>query len=129
MNNEQYLIASYFVIGLTCAGLGFATFALLRGSFRTLTNTISAGHLGLVFRRWFLVGILLPSLAGFFSVTYRNCSKDSYQKIIADRSYLVAKNQEQLRASVSSIAVALLVWGGILSLGFWAANGREKTSG
>jgi hypothetical protein len=129
MNNEQYLIVSYFVIGLACVGLAFATFALLRCSFTALTNAVPGGRLGRVFRRLFLVGIVLPSMAGFFSVTFRSCGKERYQAITADLSYLVAKNQEQLSTSLSYITIALLVWGGILSIGFLATNRREKKTG
>jgi len=129
MSNEQYLIVSYFVIGLTCMGLAIATFMLLWRSFAALTSAVPGGGLGRIFRKLFLVGIVLPSMAGFFSVTFRSCSKESYQTIIADRSYLVAKNQEQLRASLSHMAMALLVWGLILSIAFLAKRGKEMTYG
>ena len=111
MSNEQYLIVSYFVIGTACAGLAYATYAVLRRSLAASTGAIPPGGLGSLFRQLFLPGLLLSALAGFFSVAYSSCDRDTYLKIIADRSYLVAKNREQLGASFSHLALALLVWG------------------
>ena len=86
MNNEQYLILSYFVVGAVCILLALATYALLRRSFAGLTRAIPGGRLGLVFRRLFLLGIVLPALAGFVSVTFRGCDKETYEAIIAGSS-------------------------------------------
>ena len=116
MNNETYLIVSYFSIGVVCLALGLLTYALLRRSFGGFTKTIPDGELGLIYRRLFLFGILLPALAGFCSVTFRSCEKDSYASIVADRAYLVAKNQEQLSACLMYICIALLVWAVVVTL-------------
>ena len=129
MSNEQYLIVSYFVVGTTCVGLGLSTFAVLRRSFVALTRAVPGGHLGQVLRRLFLIGIVLPSMTGFFSVTFRSCFKETYQDVIADRSYLVAKNQEQLSACFSYMVIALLVWALILSICFSVLRRKHKTSG
>lgn len=129
MSNEQYLIVSYFAVGLACAGLAFATFKFLWQSFAALTSAIPGGRLGSVFRKLFLAGIVLASMAGFFSVSFRSCGKQSYQAIVQDRSYLVAKNQEQLGTSLSRMAAALLVWGLILAVAFLAKRRNEKARG
>ncbi len=126
MSNEQYLIVSYFVVGLACVGLGCATFAILRRSLAALASAAPGGGLGWVFRKLFLPGLVLASLTGFFSVAFRSCTRDTYQEIIAERSYLVAKNHEQLSAALSHLAWALLVWGLILAV---AAGRKKKTSG
>ena len=117
MSNEQYLTVSYFAVGAACVTLGFATYELLRRSFAALTGAVPGGRLGRVLRKVFLIGIVLPALGGFFSVTFRSCGKNTYETIIADRSYLVAKNQEQLATSMSHISIALLVWGLIVAVG------------
>lgn len=129
MTNEQYLIASYFVVGVACVTLGLATYALLRRSFAALTNAVPGGKLGRLFRRLFLLGIVLPAAAGFFSVTFPSCRMPMYKDIIADRSYLVAKNQEQLGTGMSYICIALLVWGLIVSVGFVTASKNNKAGG
>lgn len=107
MGNEQYLIVSYFVVGAGCLGLAVATYALLRRSFGALSAITPGGRLGGILRRLFLVGIIVPALLGFFSVSFRSCDKETYEAIVGDRSYVMAKNQEQLGDALSYIAVAL----------------------
>lgn len=118
MTNENYLIVSYFVVALVCLALSIATYILLRRSFAAIIATAPGGRLGNILRTLFLIGIILPAMAGFFSVSFRSCEKESYQSIIEDRSYLVAKNQEQLHASLSYIVIALLVWGALVATAF-----------
>lgn len=129
MNNEQYLILSYFIIGAACILLALATYALLRRSFDSLSGAVFGGRLGTVLRKVFPLGIVLPAFAGFFSVTFRSCSKHTYGAIIADKSYLVAKNQEQLGTSMLYICIALLVWGLLVSIGFVTLGKKIKEGG
>ncbi len=119
MTNEHYLIASYFVVAAACMAVSFAVYTLLRRSFAAMTTVVPGGRLGNLLQRLFFIGIVLPGLAGFLSVTFYSCDKPTYQKIIADRPYLVAKNQEQLSASFSYIVIALLIWGFIAAASFW----------
>jgi hypothetical protein len=77
----------------------------------------------------FLLGIIVPALFGFFSVSFRSCKKKTYEAIIADQAYLVAKNQEQLSAALFYIAIALLVWGLIVSIGFLVLSGKKERGG
>lgn len=129
MNNELYLILSYFAVGALCILLAFATYALLRRSFADLSKTAPGGRLGLIFRKVFLLGLVLPALTGFFSVTFRSCGKETYEAILADKSYLVAKNQEQLGTSLLYLCIALLVWGLLVSVGFVTLGKKIKESG
>ncbi len=124
MTNEQYLVVSYFTVGLLSFAFALATYLLLRQSFIAVTQAVRS-KLSIILRRLFFIGILFPALVGFFSVSFRSCSKDTYVKIIADRSYLVAKNQEQLSTSLSYIVIALLVWGFII-LGAFIINKNQK---
>jgi len=114
MTNEQYLIVFYFAAGLLSLGSALATYLWLHRSFVGVVRVIPSGHFARILRKLFSPGIILPALFGFFSVSFRSCEKDTYEKIIADRAYLVAKNQEQISASLSHIVVALLVWGFIV---------------
>ena len=125
MTNEQYLVVSYFTVGLLSFAFALATYLLLRGSFLAVTQIVRS-KLSIILRRLFFIGIILPALAGFFSVSFRSCSKDTYIEIIADRSYLIAKNQEQLSASLSYVTIALLLWGLIL-IGLIIINKSHKT--
>ena len=124
MTNEQYLVVSYFTVGLLSLGFALATYLLLRHSFIAITQAVG-GKLSIILRRLFFIGIILPALFGFFSVSFRSCSKETYVQIIADRSYLVVKNQEQLSTSLSHIVVALLLWG-LIILGAFIINKNHK---
>ena len=124
MTNEQYLVVSYFTVGLLSFAFALATYLLLRHSFIGVTQAVR-GKLSIILRRLFFIGIILPALFGFFSVSFRSCSKETYVQIIADRSYLVAKNQEQLSASLSYIVIALLLWG-LIILGAFIINRNHK---
>ena len=124
MNNEQYLLLSYFVVGAASVLLALATYAMLRRSLAGVSQAIG-GRLGSIFRRLFLLGILLPAMFGFFSVTFRGCGRNTYDKIVAERSYLVEKNQEQLKSTMIYTAVALLVWALLVSVGLAASVGKK----
>ena len=124
MTNEQYLVVSYFAVGLLSFGFALATYLWLRHSFIGVMQAVR-GKLSVVLRRLFFIGIILPALVGFFSVSFRSCSKGTYVQIIAERSYLVAKNQEQLSASLSHIVIGLLLWG-LIVLGVFTANKNHK---
>ena len=124
MTNEQYLLVSYFTVGLLSFAFALATYLLLRHSFIGVTQAVR-GKLSIILRRLFFIGIILPALFGFFSVSFRSCSKETYVQIIADRSYLVATNQEQLSTSLSYIVIALLLWG-LIILGAFIINKNHK---
>jgi hypothetical protein len=129
VTNAQYLVLSYFAVGAACLLLALATYALLRRSLADLNRAVPGDRLDLLFRRIFPLGIILPALAGFFSVTFRSCGKDTYEKIIADRSYLVAKNQEQLGTSFMCVALVLLIWALLVSVGFVTLGKQSKEHG
>lgn len=124
MTNEQYLVVSYFTVGLLSFGFALAAYLWLRRSFIGVTQSIR-NKLTIILRRLFFIGIILPALVGFFSVSFRSCTKVTYVQIIADRSYLVAKNQEQLSTSLSYIVIALLLWG-LIILGAFIISKNHK---
>ena len=114
MSNEAYLIISYFSVGLIVSAGALVAYLLLRRSLVSLMSTLEVGQLAHIFRKLFLWGVLLPVLLGFFSVSFPSCGKDTYQKIVADRAYLVSKNQEQLSSSFWYTGVTLLIWGFVI---------------
>jgi hypothetical protein len=113
MNNEQFLILSYFIVGALVLAIGLAVYAYLRRPLMGITRTFQSTYLGLILRRLFPFGLVLPALAGFLSVDYHGC-KGNYAEIIADRSYLVEKNQEQISSACFFLTGALLAWGVIV---------------
>ena len=115
MNNEQYLVVSYFSVGLMCLVLAIVAYLWLRRSFISTVSCVSSPYFSRILKKLFLIGIVLPAFFGFFSVTFRGCSIDTYEEIIAERTYLIAKNQEQLSSSLNYIIVALFAWGFIVA--------------
>jgi hypothetical protein len=116
MNNEQFLRYSYFIGGAFVMGIGLAVYLYLRRPFDEISREFQSGHLRVILKRLFPVGMVLPALAGFLSVDYHACNMN-YEKIVADRSYLLDKNQEQIKAACVFLIVALLVWGVIVLAG------------
>ena len=127
MNNEQYLTVSYFTLGAAALGVGAATWWWLRRSFRGLTGAIGPHPVAEILRRLFCPGLLLPAMAGFLAVSFRSCDKETYAKIVADRTYLAAKNHELVASTLTWTAVALVAWGALV-LGVWLAA-RPKRPG
>lgn len=111
MSNEQYLIVSYFVVGVVAVVLAGITYATLRRSFSWIMGALPVRNLSRMLRKLFFPGLVLPALIGFFSVSFIGCETDSYGVIIANRSHLVLKNQEQISATIEHIGYALLFWG------------------
>jgi hypothetical protein len=116
MSNEQYLIVSYFFVCGLAMATAVAAYAYLRRPLAGLARAFPSRHLASVLKKLFPAGLVLPALAGFLSVSYRSCQHESYQSIIADRSYLVGKNQEQLSAICSFLILAVLGWGIVVLL-------------
>jgi hypothetical protein len=115
MSNEQYLIVSYFFVCGLAMALAVAACAYLRRPLAGLARAFPSRHLASVVKKLFPAGLVLPALAGFLSVDYHSCH-ESYQSIIADRSYLVGKNQQQLSAICSFLILAVLGWGIVVLL-------------
>jgi hypothetical protein len=115
MSNEQYLIVSYFFVGVLSVVIAMAAYACLRRPLAGLARALPNRHLASVLKKIFPAGLVLPALAGFLSVSYQSCHQ-SYQSIIADRSYLVGKNQEQLSAICFFLMLAILALGIVVLL-------------
>jgi hypothetical protein len=61
-------------------------------------------------------------------VSYRSCD-ESYDSLIADRSYLVGKNQEQLSAICLFLMLAVLGWGIVILLSLVTQPKEMRRSG
>jgi hypothetical protein len=116
MSNEQYLIVSYFLVGALSIVIATAAFVYLRRPLAGLARAFPNRNLASVLKKLFPAGLVLPALAGFLSVNYHSCQHESYELIIADRSYLVGKNQEQLSAICFFLMLAVLGWGIVVLL-------------
>ncbi|MGD0459066.1 MAG: hypothetical protein ABSC21_15130 [Terriglobia bacterium] len=115
MSNEQYLIVSYFFVGVLSIVIAMAAYAFLRRPLAGLASAFPNRNLASVLKKLFPAGLVLPALAGFLSVSYQSCHQ-SYESIIADRSYLVGKNQQQISAICFFLMLAVLGWGVVVLL-------------
>ncbi|HEX2711020.1 MAG TPA: hypothetical protein VHM88_02190 [Candidatus Acidoferrales bacterium] len=110
MTIERYLIVSYFVCAALSVAVGTLVFFLLRRPFGGVADAVSGKHFPSTLKRLFPLGLVLPALLGFLSVSYWSCQQKTYEKIVQSRRYLVGKNQEQISSTLLSILVAVLFW-------------------
>lgn len=116
MTNDTYLVVSYFICAALSIALGTVVYLLLRGPFAVVADAAPRKHLRSILKRLFPIGLLLPALLGFVSVSYQSCNRQTYAKIVESRRYLVEKNQEQISATLLSVVVAVLVWDAVIPL-------------
>ena len=109
MTNDQYLIVSYFVCAALSVAAGVLVYLYLRRPFAGVADAASGKHLPTLLKRLLPCGLVFPALLGFLSVSYDGCGK-SYADIVANREFLVAKNQEQLSAILFYVVLAVLFW-------------------
>ena len=120
MTNEQYLHISYFAVAVAGAGLGTLTAILLARPHREATRGQTLGQLGKLLRRIFPSWLILTVLLGFISVTYFDCSHNTYAEIVADRAHLIDKSQEQVFLMSMCLAIALITYAVVFVLFLWA---------
>jgi len=110
VTNDSYLIASYAGVLTVVVAIAQACIRLLRGSLRQLTDQALQGGVARFLQLCFPPSLMLPALTGMLSVSFVSCSRSTYLEIVAERAYLVQKNQEQLASSLYWLLAALAVW-------------------
>jgi|SRR5580704_12106095 hypothetical protein len=116
MTNEHYLVVSYFSVAAISLVIGFAAFFWLRTPLQGIAAALPWKELRELLTRLFPLGIVLPALLGFVSVSYRGCNLQEYEKIVAERSYLVSKNQQQISASLTHVLWAVFAWAALIAI-------------
>jgi hypothetical protein len=116
MTNERFLIVSYFLMAGFSLLIGLGAYVWLRESFTETVTTLPWKGFASLLKRLFPIGLLFPALLGFISVSYRGCPAKEYDQILADRSYLVGKSQEQVGESFTRIAWAILAWCAVIAV-------------
>jgi len=125
MANEHYLISSYFLSGVVCLAIGVAAWLWLRRPFGAVADALPGRHGPTFLKRAFPVSMILPALAAFFYVSYygRGCTAGrSYQSIVTDRTYIMAKNREQVTGALADTYIAVIIWGFVVLLLLVAAR-------
>jgi len=118
VTNEQYLHVSYFAAAVGGVALATLTAAMLAHPHRQATQGQLLPKLGRFLRRAFSPWLILTVLLGFMSVSYMECR--TYDQVVADRSYLVDKTQQQIHRMALSLAIALMAYAAVLLLFLWA---------
>lgn len=126
MTNEQYLHVSYFAAAVGGVALAALTAMILARPHRHATKGQTLPQLGKLLRRAFPSWLVLTVLLGFMSVTYFDCSHNSYAEIVADRAHLVDKSQEQVFLMSMCLAIALITYAVVLVLFLWARARAQR---
>ncbi len=114
MGNEEFLVASYFLVALICLCLGLATYLWLRHPAEQILGALHRKDWGNILKKSFPVSTILLALSGFMSVSYYGCSGRSYNDIVSDREYITSVNQQQVAETLYSVALAVFVWAVII---------------
>ena len=110
MNNEHYLIVSYFLVGVVSVCLGFAVYRVLRTPFAAIAEAATGKLRSRVLTRALAVFMTLAAVLGFLSVSYNQRGCTSYEAVVKNRDYLVQINQQQLQIASDGIVAAVFFW-------------------
>lgn len=112
--------------GGACVCVGLAAWLWLRRPMIRITDALPREPLGMVLRKAIPATLILFALAAFLSVSYRGCDERPYDRIVADRGFMISKNQEQVSAALSWVVAGVVAWGVIMVFGLLAIR-RERT--
>jgi hypothetical protein len=132
VNNEHYLIVSYFLVGLVSLCLGMAVYRVLRAPFAAIAEAAAGKLRGGVLSRALGACMALAAVLGFVSVTYTQKGCMNYEAVVKNRDYLVQINQQQLQRTADGIVAAVFLWCFVVLLCLVAlrsahANGPDRT--
>ena len=125
MSNEAYLIASYFITGVLCLLLSLAAYLWLRRPTKGIADSLPHAKWGKIIRKTFPLSTILFVLSSFLSVNYYGCQQKKYSDILNDRSYITAKNSEQISQSLNAILWSVGGWSVVLAVAL--LRGRRRS--
>ena len=117
MENDTFLVVSYFAGCAVCLCVGLAAWWWLRRPIIEITGAVPRKPLGMVLRKSLPATLILFALAAFLSVSYRGCDERPYDRIVADRGFMISKNLEQVSAALSWVVAGVVAWGVIMAFG------------
>jgi hypothetical protein len=109
LSNENYLLVSYFVVGILCLGIGVGAYLVLAPSFAQIAGAVAGGV-----RRNFLKSatgflMLFAAAVGFLSISYTDGCLN-YEQVVRNRDYLVRINQQQVQSTGGWVVAAVFLW-------------------
>ena len=116
MTSEYYLIVSYFSILILAIIIAILTYIWLRPSVNKTVELFKPERLSRIIKKIFPISLLFPILFGFFSTSYKTCDRSNYEDIIADKMYIIKKNQEQVSEIFLNGSIGIMVFGSIISI-------------
>jgi hypothetical protein len=117
MSNDQFLNLTFILGGCLTLVLGVGTYVWLRRPFLEIAASLRPPRLASVVKKLFPITKVVVGLLGFVSVSYYgSCPGRSYEEIVADRRYVVTTNQAQIATALWYLAIAVLVWGLLLTV-------------
>lgn len=126
MGNDEFLISSYFLVGLICLCLGVAAYLWLRRPVEQIISALHQKDWENILKKSLPASIILLALSGFLSVSYYGCSGLAYKDIVSDRDYIVSINEQQVSQTLSSIVLAVFLWAVIILMGLLAIRRRTR---
>jgi hypothetical protein len=122
MSNETYLIAAYFVVSAICLAISVAAYRWLRRPMQATADSLLRENWGKIIRRGFPLSMVLFVLCACLSVSYYGCEGKEYSDIVKDRSYITAKNAEQISKSLDAVVRSVALWSVILAVALRASR-------
>jgi hypothetical protein len=117
MSNETHLVVSYFSVGVVCLGIALLAYLWLRQPTMGIAHSLPQENWRKVIRKAFPLSTILFVLASCLSVNYYGCAQKNYDQIVSDRSYIAAKNSEQISESLDAVVWSVAVWSIVLAVG------------
>ena len=118
MSNSFFHVLTFWGTAFVCCGLAIIAFSLLQKKMAASIEHLKGSGYFRVLRVSLIWLLLLAAFSGFFSVSFRGCDKRSYAEIVADRSALIVKNQQQVSVSAARIEYLLGVFAFLFMAGF-----------
>ena len=128
MNNETYLIVSYFVSVAICAALGVVAYLWLRKPARGIAGSLPQENLRKIIQRAFPLSMIFFALSWCLSVNYYGCGEKKYQDIVNDRSYITMKNAGQVSKALQGVIWSVALWSAFFAIALRAARRPSSKS-
>ena len=128
MGNEEFLIVCYIAAAAISICLGFAAWIWLRSPLGKILDRLSRKGWVTVLKRSYPATAILAAFAGFLSVSYYGCPRESYENMISDRAHIITVSGQQVSESLYSIILAVFFWAVVILVSLVVVQrGTQKT--
>jgi len=125
MTNEQFLYVSYFSAAGAGVLLAIVTAVLLRNAVCRAMAGVALKGLAQLAGRVLPAWLVLTVLLGFISVSYFDCSHQSYQSVVADREHMEAVSRNHAQTILFCLAITLTAFVVMLTI-LLCVTGRPR---